>query len=205
MKAHGLDENEWEVVSYKNNLWHAPSKDDARVVMYQSKLTVKPISKELSEKDIDRIFETKRFKYDKPLTKALNYNPKGEVLEICLPDLHSGLLAWRMETGLDYDVHIAKDHFYKGIYDIVKRCEGKQFSKIILVTLGDILHIDNDKQETTKGTFQQTDGRFTKIFDETLDMLIDGITLIGDISKTEVVYLPGNHDKKHRLYFIKGH
>ena len=91
MKAHGLDENEWEVVSYKNNLWHAPSKDDARVVMYQSKLTVKPISKELSEKDIDRIFETKRFKYDKPLTKALNYNPKGEVLEICSVICYAGL------------------------------------------------------------------------------------------------------------------
>lgn len=195
MKAHGLDNTKWEVISYKNNLWHSQVKGGTRLVMYQSKITVKPRRNTVSELDIDRMLENKRFKYDKPLTKAINYNIDGEVLEICLPDLHSGLLSWRMETGLDYDIHIAKDHFFKGIYDIIQRCGDKKFSKIILVTLGDILHIDNDKQETTKGTFQQADGRFNKIFDSTLDMLIDGITLLANISKIEVIYLPGNHDK----------
>ena len=124
-------------------------------------------------------------------------------MEIDLPDLHSGLLAWRKETGEDYDIHIAKESFYQCIYDIVDRCKHKRLKKIIFVTLGDLLHFDNDNQTTTKGTFQQADGRLTKIFDATMDMLIDGITIIGDIAPVEVVYICGNHDRTTGYMLLK--
>ncbi len=99
MEAHGLKVSEWDVVSYKNNFWNSQLKGGHLQISYQSKLTVKPKKAGLDFDAIDKYFETKQFKYDKPLVKCLNYDPDGEILEIDLPDLHSGLLAWRGETG----------------------------------------------------------------------------------------------------------
>lgn len=195
LEAHGLNPALWEVVSYKNNLWNTQVEGGAKQISYQSKLTAKPKVDAFDLSYIDNYLETKQFKYSKPLTNPLQYDINGEILEICLPDLHSGLLAWRKETGEDYDVHIAKDHFFKCLYDILDRCTGRKFKQIIFVTLGDVMHFDNDNQTTTKGTFQQADGRLAKIFDATLDMLIDGITLLGAMAPVEVVYLCGNHDR----------
>lgn len=193
LEAHGLKKGLWEVTSYKNNIWNSQGKD-GKQIMYQSKLSARPTAQGLSFIDIDKYFQNKTFKYDKPLTKPLQYDPSGQILEVCLPDLHSGLLAWRKETGADYDVHIAKERFFKCIYDIRDRCINQYFKKIIFVTLGDLLHFDNDNQTTTKGTFQQADGRMAKIYDATLDMLIDGITVLGEMAPVEVIYIQGNHD-----------
>lgn len=204
LEAHGLSITDWEVISYKNNFWNTQVKGGAKQISYQSKLTAKPTKQKITETDIDNYFNTKQFKYDKPLTKAIQYDIKGEVLEICIPDLHNGLLAWRMETGNDYDIKIAKDYFFKCIYDIINRCKHRKFKKIYFVTLGDLLHFDNDEQRTTKGTFQQADGRLSKIFDATLDMLIDAITLLGDIAPVEVIYLSGNHDRLLGYTVLKG-
>lgn len=204
MEAHGLDSAKWEVVSYKNNFWNSQLKGGFLQISYQSKITVKPRKNGLDFEAIDRYFQNKQFKYDKPLIKCTNYNPDGEILEICLPDLHSGLLAWRQETGADYDVHIAKEYFYRVLYDIVNRCKGRKFKKVVLVTLGDLLHFDNDKQETTKGTFQQADGRLGKIFVITQDMLIDGIQILGEIASVEVIYLCGNHDGVTGYALLRG-
>jgi hypothetical protein len=195
MTAHKLKPNDWEVVTYKTNFWQAQRKGGGTMLLYQSKITVKPKETAITEKSIENYLQNKKFKYDKPLTIPIKYDENGEILEIDLPDLHAGLLAWREETGNDYDLHIMKDYFYKCIYDIIERCKYKKLRKILFVTLGDLLHYDNDEQTTTKGTFQQADGRITKMHDIVLDMLVDGITLLGNIAPVEVVYLPGNHDK----------
>ncbi len=197
LKAHNLDSTRWSIVSYTNNLWHGMTgkqNGNKRLAMYQSKVVCKPKT-DISEEDIDHYLENKKFKYDKPLTEPLQYDTNGETLEIDLPDFHGGMLAWIQETGADYDIHIAKDLFFKCLYDIVERCKGRKFKKIILATLGDLIHIDNDMQTTSKGTFQQSDGRMAKITDAGMDMLIDGITLLVDIAPVHVVYLAGNHDR----------
>lgn len=195
LEAHGLKPSAWDVVSYKNNFWNTQIKGGAKQISYQSKLTAKPKTGGVTFDDISKYFESRKSGIPIPKVKQLQYDPKGEVLEICLPDLHSGLLSWRMETGEDYDLHIVQERFYQCAYDIVERCKGRRFKKIIVATLGDLLHFDNDNQTTTKGTFQQADGRLSKIFDFTLDMLINFVTILGDIAPVEVIYLPGNHDR----------
>lgn len=203
LTAHGLKADEWKVVSYTNNFWNSQLKGGQKQISYQSKLVASPFADIISFKRFDDYMANKTFKYDKPLTQKLNYDPDGEILEIDMPDLHAGLLAWRMDAGADYDLHIAKDHFYKVFYDIVDRCKHKKLKKIVFVTLGDLLHVDNDNQTTTNGTFQQLDTRLTKIFDSVSDMLIDGITILGDIAPVEVVYLSGNHDRTSGCFLMK--
>jgi len=194
LEAHGLKASLWEVVSYKNNWWNTQLKGGKKQISYQSKLTVKPRTKDtISFDDIDTYFSKKTFQI--PVLKPANYDPCGEILEVNLPDLHSGLLAWRAETGADYDMHIVKDRFCQCASDIFERCKSKKLKKIVVVTLGDLLHFDNENQTTTKGTFQQADGRLPKIFDLTLDMMIDFLTVLGGLAPVEVIYVPGNHDR----------
>jgi hypothetical protein len=198
LKLHGFDPPEkWELVEAKSNAWNGMTgkqRNNELVELRQSTVRAKPKKDTLTLADIDAYMAKKTFKYDKPLSNPFQYDPNGEVLEIALPDFHGGLLAWIQETGADYDIHIAKDLFFKCLYDIVDRCKGRKFKQIIFATLGDLCHIDNDQQTTTKGTPQQADGRIPKITDAIMDMLIDGITILGGLAPVYVMYLRGNHD-----------
>ncbi len=203
MEAHNLKPDEWKVVSFTSNAWQSQIKGGDKIVLWQSKITVRPRTEtEITFADIDNYFANKDL--TAPVV-ALNsdYDPEGEVLEICIPDLHAGLLSWRFETGEDYDLNITKTRFFKAISDIVARCKNHSFSKIEFVTLGDLLHTDNDNQTTTKGTFQQVEGRLAKIFDFTLDMMIAATQLLSEVAPVEVVYICGNHDRVLGYTLIK--
>lgn len=196
MKAHGLDESLWKVVSYKSNYWQSQKQGGELLDLYQSKLTVMPIAQsELTFADIDAYFDKKDYAKDKLPIDCLNYSPDGEVLEVMLPDLHIGMLSWNKETGEDYDLKIVRERYFAAINDVVERCKGRKFKKILFVTLGDLLHVDNDKQTTTNGTFQQVEGRLAKMFECAEDMLIDGVTILGKIAPVELIYICGNHDR----------
>ena len=203
LKAYNLESDKWSVVSFTSNAWQSQKRGGKKIVLWQVKIVVRPKADPgITFEDVERYFESKDFsaKINLPKVKA---DESGEVLEICIPDLHSGLLAWRAETGEDYDINIAKERFFKAISDIVERCKSHSFSKIIFVTLGDLLHTDNDAQTTTKGTFQQVDGRLAKIFDCTLDMIIDAVRILSGIAPVEVVYICGNHDRVLGYTLIK--
>ena len=203
LKAHGLKAEKWDVVSYRNNYWHSQVRGGSRMVMYQSRLTAKPKRDAVTLSDIDRYFVERDFSANLPAVEPTQYDPSGEVLEIDIADLHSGLYAWARETGADYDVHIARERFLRVIADNAERCKGRRFKGIILALLGDLLHTDNDAQTTTKGTFQQADGRMAKIFDMTLDMLIEAVGMLGAIAPVDVVYTRGNHDALSGRMLIK--
>lgn len=196
MEAHNLDSRQWDVMSYKTNFWQAQRKGGGKMLLYQSKITVKPKKQpEITLEDIDRYFETKDYSRDKLPIECLNYDTDGEILEIDLADPHIGLLSWRKEAGEDFDLKIIKKRFFMCINDIVERCKYKKLKKIVFVNLGDVLHADNNNQTTTNGTFQQTDGRLEKITECAEDMLIDSITILGRLAPVEVVYICGNHDR----------
>ena len=195
MRGHNLKPDEWTVVSFTSNAWQSQVKGGEKIVLWQSKITVRPrTAKEITFEDVDRYFANKDFSAPIPMVKR-DYNEDGEILEVCIPDLHSGLLSWKDETGEDYNLNIAKERFFKAMSDIVNRCSVHSISKILFVTLGDLLHTDNDSQTTTKGTFQQVDGRIAQVFDHTLDMIIDGIRMLSEVAPVEVIYLCGNHDR----------
>lgn len=202
LTLHHLPPSEWEVITYRNNFWHAQKKGGVRMIMYQSRLTVKPVYGRVTFEDVEAYFKDKV--YPAPPTITMDsYDQSGETLEIDIADLHSGLLAWCRETGEDYDIHIVKDRFMRVITDNIERCQGRQFKQIIVALLGDLLHVDNDLQQTTKGTFQQVDGRTKKVFEVTLDMLIDAVLMLGKIAPVDVVYTSGNHDANSGWMLIK--
>lgn len=194
LEKHGLSINDWAVVNYINNYWHSQAKGGKRLVMYQSKLVAKPVVTGVTFEDILKFFEETQFNIRKPLVIPQQYDPTGETLEIDVADLHAGLYSWMAETGANYDVHIAKKFFMRGVADVLSRCAGRKFKKIVLALLGDLLHTDNEQQSTTKGTLQQVDGRMPYVFTETLEMLVETIDLFTEVAPVDVLYTRGNHD-----------
>lgn len=194
LQAHGFDALKWTIISCKNNMWNAVNKYGVQIVNCQSKITVQPTNIGLSFNDIEKWFNEKIFNHKLRDSKISSYSYDGEILEINLPDLHMGSMSWREETGEDYDIHIARQRFIHCMLDIIDRCKNRTFKKIVFITLGDVLHIDNNVQTTTKGTFQQADGRIAKIAIACADILIDAISMLSDIAPVEVIYTEGNHD-----------
>lgn len=203
MKAHHLNPAEWEVVALKSNLWQGMAKGGNQVPMYQSKLSVRPRNGgTLKIEDVKDYFDNlAKSGYQFPQIPAPSMAPIGDddgvVLEIPIADIHIGLLAWRAETGKDFDMKIVTELFKRANMDLlnqVKNCNIK-VKEIKIVTLGDVLHVDNDNQTTTRGTFQQVDGRLPKIFDCAIDLMTWCVALWESVAPVEYIYIRGNHDQ----------
>jgi len=199
LELKGLNKEEWEVTSFVVNTWQSGDQNK-----YQFKLSVRPKKDtEITFADIDEFFENKTFKNTPPQINT-KYNKYGEILEIDIADLHCGLLAWRAETGKDEDLHITAERFLSGIDEIVSRNINKDIKEIYLCALGDIIHIDNDNNTTTKGTPQQADGRIAKIFDFAFDTMNEALNKLRVLNaEIHYIYLCGNHDRNTGYYLVK--
>lgn len=195
MRAHNIDPRKWSVVSYRNQRWHSAIKNGNKQVLYNSRLVVKPLKiQQVTYEDVEKYFKNKDFACKEPCPR-FKYNNSDEYLHIDLTDSHIGLLSYNKETGEDYDVEIAIERIKTLFSDVVQRSAGRKFKRITIASLGDILHVDNFNNTTTKGTMQDTDGRVTKWFGEAMDMMIACIDKLLELeSPIEYIHLVGNHD-----------
>lgn len=121
----------------------------------------------------------------------------GLMLELAIPDLHAGKLAWGRETGeANYDIDIASTLFKDALKTLLNRVrKGQRFEKILFPIGNDLLNSDNAQGTTTAGTPQTTDGRYQKTFQAVRKMLVWAIEEIVDIAPAHVIPVPGNHDQ----------
>jgi hypothetical protein len=76
----------------------------------------------------------------------------GNMLEIAIPDLHIGKLAWSTETGHEpCDVHIMEAMFNRALDVLIARSTGYQWERILFTVGNDLLNFDNIEGTTTKG------------------------------------------------------
>lgn len=207
-KQFGLNTDKWTITGFRMSEWESPQKGGSVVNLHSYRLSVTP------KKDSDYSFEEIQQLFCEQLNNALSkfdtrvkqivknslkfkYTEDGVIVEILLPDIHVGLLAWRMETGEDFDLNIVVQQIMHAIHQVYNKLVNMniKIAKILIVTLGDVCHVDNDEQTTTKGTFQQVDGRFPKIVETAFNLLFDIITLFATLAPVEYIYIPGNHDR----------
>jgi hypothetical protein len=152
---------------------------------------------------LEMIKELKEFS---PKVKKINrvVQKTGNMLEINMPDLHLGKLSWAEETGFkDYDLKIAVDRYWKAFYYLVgKACAATEFEQVLLVVGNDLFNSDNHYpySATTKGTPQQDDSRWQKIFRIGRQMMIQSILVLKEIAPVLVKVIPGNHDFQKSFY-----
>lgn len=196
LRSHGFNPEKFELVSCKNSIWNTQKKDGVKN-LYSSKITVKPLKITLDFDYLNKYFEEKDFSNErkKDIIPSQYSELAEEIVEIDIADLHVGLLSYNLETGENYDINIALNYLNKSIDDIIYRCKGRKIKKILLVNLGDFLHINNNEGTTAKGTRQDMDSRLSKIFTTTLDALIEIVEKLEKISLVEVISVSGNHDR----------
>lgn len=203
IKAHGFDPQKWQVVSCKNNWWHAKDSDQGRIIMYQSKLVVKPLANGLAMDEIDRHFAEMDRLYKAPMIVPDLKTGRPCMAEVNIADLHLGKLCHRGNTGNNYDSNIAHSMFNDIVNRIAQEIMGKNVEKVMFVWSNDFFNSDTIDRKTTAGTQQDTDSRFEKLFNVGVEMLVDAISVFAKIAPVETFYLASNHDKMAAYYAVK--
>lgn len=117
------------------------------------------------------------------------------MLEMATVDHHFGSLAWKEETGQDYDLDIATDLFQESTLDLVEQAGHFDIEKILVVMGNDLMHFDNLEFTTTKGTPQDPDTRYVKVFRRARQMVEWQIRFLRQLAPVDVLVMPGNHDR----------
>jgi len=137
----------------------------------------------------------KDYRPSAPLKTAPVVSDKSLATVMPFPDLHFGLLSWRKETGIDWDMKIAQEIYRKVTARLIS--SSPKSDTCVVLGLGDLLHTDNYDNMTTKGTPQDQDGRYPKMLYEATQFLMYVIDLAAERhKKVIVVVLPGNHDEQ---------
>lgn len=192
LRAHNFDPDKWLLIDSVSNMWHALRKNDkGRVVQFQSKIRVKPIT--LSELTIDAVAEY--YKKNLPVNKIKFpefVQGDARVLEICPSDWHIG------SRFYDENYSDLEFIFPRMMSDIFHRIEKDKegFTKIILAPLGDVFHFENRQQQTSRHQ-QVVDGNGMQpleMFDVARSLFISTVDKLLTYAPVELIYIPGNHD-----------
>jgi hypothetical protein len=82
----------------------------------------------------------------------------GHLLVVDPADVHVGKLCTVFETGKAYNSQIAVKRCLEGVDGILQKSNGFNIDKICFIGGNDILHVDNAKNTTTSGTYQDASG-----------------------------------------------
>lgn len=198
MELHGYDPTQWILTKSQQKSWNAYSKQDGIKDLYSSTITVKPIQKHLTKEFLEEIFN--KFN-NPPVLEEINYQKSTTgklLLELPIMDFHLGKLAWSQEVGEDYDLKIAERLYKETVLDILSRIKtyGLKIEKIIFPIGQDFFNIDDENNQTTKGTPQDTDSRWQKMFEKGVELLIWTFEHLRRIAPVESMYVVSNHDYK---------
>lgn len=127
---------------------------------------------------------------------------ESHCLFISPADIHVNKLCSAFETGEEYNSQIAVQRVKDGIASIIKKSEGFNIDKIILIVGNDILNTDNTKNSTTKFTPQDTHLKWFDSFLMAKQLYIDIIQTLVSIADLEIVYNVSNHDEMSGFFLM---
>jgi hypothetical protein len=118
----------------------------------------------------------------------------GHLLVISPADVHLGKLASSFETSDPYNHHIAYNRCIDGVKGILDKSSGFNIDKINLIIGNDILHVDNPRNTTTKGTNQDTSLMWYDSFRLARELYVEVIEMLLTVADVHLTYNPSNHD-----------
>lgn len=114
--------------------------------------------------------------------------------QFTVTDLHFGMLAWREETGADYDLRIAEKLLLDWFAAAIRAAPSAETA--VFAQLGDLLHYDSFLSITpTHGHILDSDSRFPKMVRVVIRTLRRVISmLLASHQNVHVIMADGNHD-----------
>lgn len=189
-----VDMTRWHVTKRVTNVWGAQT---------QTKLWWAPIELNIVAQDWDKLLEDAAALRAPVQYKAHNRFISGHSLyQINIFDAHIGMKAWGPETGEDYDLNIGIQRYYEAFMALLMMAPPE--ARILLPIGQDLFHFDTLIQgkggATSKGTPQDVDTRWQKLFVSTAQMLVAAITEAASLHEVDVIIVPGNHDSQTTFY-----
>lgn len=210
-----IDTRIWEVDRVTINSWETagkfPKKDGSggfvwgRCQLWQVKVTLKRRIPQYVTDSIDEIVEgIRKYKPIYPKTPRRK-SPKlnRHMLEVSLFDSHFGKLCWGQETGADYDIYEAERIYHNAVDDILLKSSHYHIDKILYPIGNDFFHVNNWDNTTARGTPQDVDARFQKVFKIGCDSIINAINRCLAVAPVDVIWVPGNHDPETSFYLTQ--
>jgi hypothetical protein len=195
-----IDTEKYDIVNYEVKSYNAWIKNEDNKIETKQLYSVKA-SLKLKKVDNNILLQKElllnEIKKHSPKSQKLTNKPidgRDTALEINIPDLHIGKLAWGRETGEDYDIGIAVERYKKAMYELISRVNTDTLERFILPIGNDMINVDNKGNTTTAGTNVSCDSRFGKMFQTAKELLIDTIEVLSVIAPVDVIVIPGNHD-----------
>lgn len=194
-----VDLSVWEVERFVVNKWEVAGKiNDAFSVepLFQVKATLKKRHEIIAvRREIELLKEDAKRAAPVPKPVIRDTQSSGNMLEINIPDIHVGKLAWPEETGeRPYDTLIAPLVVQRALGMLLARTRNYQLDYILFVVGNDLFNSDDLEGRTTKGTQVTTDGRYHKTFAIVRRMITDAIERLRQIAPVKVMMVSGNHD-----------
>jgi predicted phosphodiesterase len=135
-----------------------------------------------------------------PIIRKNDSKKKPVMYEIALFDMHLGKLAYSAETGESYDLKIAEELYMNAIYDLLAKASHLNIEKILFPVGQDLINSDGMIPETTAGTRQDNDSRYTKIYTTVSRILVSTIDMLRKCADVDIVIVPSNHDYASMFY-----
>ena len=210
LKKFGYDINEWELQSWRFGKWEVAIKDEeTNRVCTTIRAVIRPrIKNGLSIQDMEKsVLESVKMAITPLSLNPVLFNDTLDnelLIEFPATELHLGKLAWAGDTGQNYDFHIAEDRFHNIIQNVYETQVIHGAGTLFMTIGNDFFNSDTIDNTTTKGTIQNNDLRWKKMFDIGLDMYKKALlTLRPLFNKIDVQLCQGNHDVMSSFYLYR--
>jgi hypothetical protein len=204
LKVLGYNPDEWEIVYITFSNWQQHTKKQTTKNLYAVKFKLKPTIKELTTTDYLEIAKevfSKEIKPIKLLKKEVKKLDDNLLIECPGIELHLGKLGWYGETGENYDYKIASERFNQIIREMIATQNITKASNLFMSIGNDFFNTDTITYTTTKGTPQQNDVRWKKMFLIGLELYKNAlIELRNHFNKIDLNLVAGNHDEMSSFY-----
>lgn len=196
-----IDLSIWLVEKFQANKWEMGYKDKesnpGTIPLFQVKAFLRK-KKEVvdARRELEELKALAKQFARAPMRIKHSPAPTGNMLEIDMPDLHAGKLAWGEETGgPNYDTKLAEQVFRKAFEQLLARASGYTFDEVLFIVGNDLLQSDTPEGQTYSGTPVSCDGRYQKTFRIVRTLIIECIERLREIARVKVVMISGNHDR----------
>ena len=196
-----IDTDVWSIDRQVVNSWETAAKTDGGIetkTLWQVKLWLKRRARKyLSDA------------FDKLLTRVADHRPASPdppgragpyMAELSLFDVHFGKLAW---DGVSFNTATAETVYRDAVGALLDRLSGWDIERIVIPVGNDFFNVDNWSNTTAKGTPQDSDGPFARVFESGSMALVHAVDRCLTVAPVELVWGPGNHDPSTSFYLVR--
>lgn len=109
-------------------------------------------------------------------------------------DAHVGMLAWEPEAGQNFDLKIAERNLVTAVDRLSIKAPAAK--RALIANVGDFIHSDGPKGQTTRGTPVDVDGRWPKVIETAMRIQRRMVDLaLRKHEHVTVINARGNHDE----------